>query len=91
MTSEKKAALKEAITDTAIATLINFPLNIMLLWIANRTFIPIMITEAQQIFWTSVYLTIAFSAVAITRKTYVRLYFNRKHLKKRQKELDLPK
>jgi hypothetical protein len=85
MTSEKKAALKEAITDTAIATLINFPLNILLLWIANRTFIPIMITEAQQIFWTSVYLTIAFSAVAITRKTYVRLYFNRKHLKKEAK------
>lgn len=85
MTSEKKAAFKEAVTDTALATLINFPLNILLLWIANRTFIPNMITEAQQIFWTSVYLTVMFSAVAITRKTYVRLYFNRKQLKKEAK------
>ena len=39
-------------------------------------------TEAEQIFWTSVYLTVVFSAVAITRKTYVRLYFNKKQLKK---------
>jgi hypothetical protein len=43
-------------------------------------------TEAEQIFWTSVYLTVVFSAVAITRKTYVRLYFNKKNLKKQAKK-----
>ena len=86
MTKEKKAAFKEAVSDTALALVINFPLNIFLLWIANRTFIPNMVTEGQQIFWTSVYLTVVFSIVAITRKTYVRLYFNKKQLKKEAKK-----
>lgn len=85
MTKEKKAALMEAVSDTALALVINFPLNILLLWIANRTFIPSMVSEGQQIFWTSVYLTVVFSVVAITRKTYVRLYFNKKQLKKEAK------
>ena len=35
MTSDKKAALKEAVTDTALALVINFPLNILLLEIAG--------------------------------------------------------
>ena len=86
MTKEKKAAFKEAVSDTALALVINFPLNILLLWIANRTFIPNMVTEGQQIFWTSVYLTVVFSVVAITRKTYVRLYFNKRQLKKEAKK-----
>ena len=85
MTKDKKAALKEATTDTLLATVINFPLNMLLLFLANRTFLSWMETEAEQIFWTSVYLTVVFSAVAITRKTYVRLYFNRKQLKKEAK------
>lgn len=78
---QKIAAFKEAISDTVLALVINFPLNIMLLWVANRTFIPNMETEGQQIFWTSVYLTTVFSVVAITRKTWVRLYFFKKNLK----------
>lgn len=86
MTKDKRAALKEATTDTLLATVINFPLNMLLLLVANRTFLSWMETEAQQIFWTSVYLTVVFSAVAITRKTYVRLYFNKKNLKKQAKK-----
>lgn len=86
MTKDKKAALKEATTDTLLATVINFPLNMLLLFVANRTFLSWMETETEQIFWTSVYLTIVFSAVAITRKTYVRLYFNKKNLKKQAKK-----
>lgn len=82
MTKDKKAALKEATTDTLLATVINFPLNMLLLFVANRTFLSWMETETEQIFWTSVYLTVVFSAVAITRKTYVRLYFNKRNLKK---------
>ena len=78
--------MKEATTDTLLATVINFPLNMLLLLVANRTFLSWMETEAQQIFWTSVYLTVVFSAVAITRKTYVRLYFNKKNLKKQAKK-----
>jgi len=86
LTKDKKAALKEATTDTLLATVINFPLNMLLLFVANRTFLSWMETETEQIFWTSVYLTIVFSAVAITRKTYVRLYFNKKNLKKQAKK-----
>lgn len=86
MTKDKKAALKEATTDTLLATVINFPLNMLLLFVANRTFLSWMETETEQIFWTSVYLTVVFSAVAITRKTYVRLYFNKKNLKKQAKK-----
>jgi len=82
---QKKAAFKEATSDTLLALVINFPLNIFLLWVANRTFIPNMVTEGEQIFWTSVYLTVVFSIVAITRKTWVRLYFFKKDLKKRTK------
>jgi len=58
----------------------------LLLFVANRTFLSWMETETEQIFWTSVYLTVVFSAVAITRKTYVRLYFNKKNLKKQAKK-----
>ena len=86
MTKDKRAALKEATTDTLLATVINFPLNMLLLLVANRTFLSWMETEAKQIFWTSVYLTVVFSAVAIARKTYVRLYFNKKNLKKQAKK-----
>ena len=73
-----KESLKESVGDTALALLINFPLNMLLLWIANRTFIPKLDSEGDIIFWTSVFLTFWFTLVAITRKYFLRNYFKRK-------------
>lgn len=73
-----KQSLKESVSDTAIALLINFPLNMLLLFVANRTFIPHLKTEAEQVFWLSVFLTFFFTLVAVTRKYFVRVYFKRK-------------
>ena len=73
-----KQSLKESVSDTALALVINFPLNMLLLWIANRTFIPGLVTEGDIIFWTSVFLTINFTIVAIVRKYFVRNYFKSK-------------
>lgn len=77
-----KASLKESVIDTGLALIINFPLNMLLLYIANRTFLPAMETEQQEIFWTSVFLTMVFTLVAITRKYFVRGYFKRKEIRK---------
>ena len=52
------AAFKEACVDTAIATVINFPINIVLLYIAANTFLLWLDSQETEIFWTSVYLTV---------------------------------
>lgn len=75
------AAFKEACVDTGIATIINFPINIVLLYIAANTFIRWMESQESQIFWTSVYLTICFGIIAIIRKTIIRHYFDKKNRK----------
>ncbi len=77
-----KQSLKESIGDTALALLINFPLNMLLLYVANRTFIPKLESEGDIIFWTSVFLTFWFTLVAITRKYFVRVWFKNKELNK---------
>ena len=77
-----KASLKESVIDTSLALIINFPLNMLLLYIANRTFLPNLETEQEEIFWTSVFLTIVFTLVAITRKYFVRGYLKAKENKK---------
>ena len=73
-----KESLRESVSATALALVINFPLNMILLWVANRTFLPNLTSEAETIFWTSVFLTFWFTLVAITRKYFVRNYFKRK-------------
>ena len=77
-----RQSLKESVGDTALALLINFPLNMLLLYIANRTFIPKLDSEGDIIFWTSVFLTFWFTLVAITRKYFVRIWFKNKELNK---------
>jgi ABC-type bacteriocin/lantibiotic exporter with double-glycine peptidase domain len=77
MTSDKKAALREAVTDTVIATILNFPLNLLLVAIAFN--------YELTIFQTSVFFTVVFSGVAIARKTYIRLYFNKRAKRKAHK------
>ena len=73
---QKLAALKEATGDTLMALIMNFPLNILLLTIATALQLTV--------FQTSVFLTTVFSVVAIIRKTWVRLYFFKKDLKKKR-------
>lgn len=72
---QKIAAFKEAISDTALATVLNFPLNLLL--VATARGLELSVLE------TSIFLTIVFSIVAILRKTWVRLYFFKRDLKKR--------
>ena len=82
----RKTAFKEAVADTFLAFLINFPLNMLLLYLANRHIVPVFDNESQQIFWTSVFLTAIFTTVAIIRKTYTRMYFETRNLKKKAKK-----
>ena len=74
---QKLAAFKEAVSDTALATVLNFPLNLLLVTIARSLELTIL--------QTSIFFTVVFSIVAILRKTWVRLYFFKKDLKKRAK------
>ena len=78
-------AFKESVQDTILALIINFPLNMILLYIANRTFLLVLESEGDRIFWTSVFLTSVFTVFAVVRKTYVRMYFEKKNLKIMQK------
>jgi Na+-driven multidrug efflux pump len=70
-----KIALKEALSDTGLAFIVNVPLNFLLVYLC--------ITVWQVgTFWTSVIMTSIFTVFAITRKTYVRLYFDDRNRKK---------
>lgn len=60
----------EAVFDTGVAVVINFPLNVCLLWFANRIDLSIL--------QTSVMFTCVFTAVAIIRKYFIRNYFSKK-------------
>lgn len=82
----REQAFKEAVLDTLLALSINFPLNMLLLYLANRYIVPVFDNESQQIFWTSVFLTVVFTTVAIIRKTYTRMYFETRNLKKMAKK-----
>jgi|TARA_R110001606_G_scaffold396210_1_gene569899 hypothetical protein len=77
MAYTKMMAFKEAVGDTAFAFCINVPLNFILVALAFRW--------EFSAFQTSVMLTSIFTVFAIVRKTYVRLYFNHKNLKKEAK------
>ena len=74
----KKVAFKEAVADTFLAFIINFPLNLLLIAIA----FDLDFTALQ----TSIFLTLVFTTVAIIRKTYTRMYFETKKFKKKAKK-----
>jgi len=74
----RKTAFKEAVADTFLAFLINFPLNILLVAIAFELELSIL--------GTSIFLTAIFTTVAIIRKTYTRMYFETRNLKKKAKK-----
>lgn len=72
MRDNTKRALYEATTDTGIAAIVNIPLNFILLYVCIDLYnLPTV--------WTSVIMTTLFTTYAITRKTFIRLYFEKKH------------
>lgn len=60
----------ESTFDTAIACVINFPLNILLLWVAS--------TYQMSVLWTGIFLTTVFTVIAVIRKATVRTLFKKK-------------
>lgn len=76
--TRKTQAFKESLADTLLALVINFPLNLLLVWIAY----DLQFTALQ----TSVFLTVIFFVVAVVRKTYTRTYFDKRNEKKFSKK-----
>ena len=70
MKLNNKMAWLEAISDTIIGTVINFPLNIIVLTMTMQSNLSA--------FNTAVVLWIVFTIIAILRKYIVRVYFSKK-------------
>lgn len=66
-------ALKESVTDTVVATAINFPVNWVLVAYALHV--------DMEPLTASVMLTSVFCTIAIVRKTLFRVYFHRRWYK----------
>ena len=74
-----KHAFKESISDTALAFAINVPLGFLIIEFAN--FIGIVTTTYEQNIQLVILQNIVFTTVAIIRKTYVRLWFEKRNNK----------
>lgn len=72
-------AFKEACADTGIAFCINVPLNFALVAFAFEI--------GLSAFYTSLMLTTFFTVFAITRKTYLRVHFEKRYKKKQAQQL----
>ena len=72
MKQNKKRAIKEAIVDTLLGTLIMFPLNFMIVYIC----LELLSFNAFQITIAS---TSTLFLVAVWRKATVRLYYEKKY------------
>lgn len=75
--NSKYAAFKEAVADTGIALMINFPLNMGLIVISRA--------YDMGVLTTTIFFTVVFTIVAIVRKTYLRLYFEKRNQRKRER------
>ena len=73
MCTMKKQALKEAVTDTALAAAINMPLNYLLI----ATAFSLQLSAIQ----STIMFTAVFTIFAIVRKYYIRLHFERRKLR----------
>ena len=73
MGTMKKDAFKEAVTDTALAAAINIPLNYVLISFA----FSLELSALQ----STLLFTSVFTIIAITRKYYVRMHFERRSLR----------
>ena len=79
MNQKKKRAVKEAIVDTFLGTLIMFPLNFIIVYIC-----------LELLSFNAIQITIATTAtlffVAVWRKATVRLYYEKKYDARRNTE-----
>lgn len=71
---EKTDAFKESFGDTFFATLINFPLQFVLISVA--------FSWQLTAFQTTLFITSVMFMIAVYRKYYIRLYFHKKYKKK---------
>ena len=78
--NKKHRAFKEAVADTALAFIINLPIGFGIIALANWMGI-ISVTYEQNI-QLVILQNIVFTSVAIIRKTYVRIYFEKKNLER---------
>lgn len=70
MVNLDKKALKESIADTILATIISFPLNVILLSIAR--------SMSLNVLETAIFITIVLFNIAVARKYSVRVYFKKR-------------
>ena len=75
---KNKAALKEALSDTALGTVLNFPLNLMAMWVVFE--LELTVLQSSLLLW------FVFTAVAVVRKYFMRVYFERKASEKKSKK-----
>lgn len=75
--------MREAVVDTTLALIINFPLNFILLWVG--TLLGINDNNAANNLLMTIFLTTVFTIVAIIRKYFMRQWFD----KMNQKELQI--
>jgi hypothetical protein len=74
-----KHAFRESVSDTALAFAINVPLGFLIIEFAN--IIGIVATTYEQNIQLVILQNIVFTTVAIIRKTYVRLWFEKRNKK----------
>lgn len=70
MTWTDRAAWKEAISDTVIGTIINFPLNMLSVWVIFK--LQLTVLQSSALLWA------VFTSVAVVRKYCLRIYFKKK-------------
>lgn len=75
-TAEKIRAIKEAAADTLLGSIINVPLNFIMVSIAFYYELTAVETTA--------FMTTVFTILAIIRKTYIRLHFHKRYQKNLQ-------
>ena len=80
--AEFREALKETVSDTALAFVMNVPIGFGIIAFAN--WVGIVTVNTVENVQLVILQNFVFTTVAITRKTYVRLYFNRRAKLKQQ-------
>ena len=78
--ASKTQALKESLSDTALAFAMNVPIGFGIIAFAN--WIGIVAVTYEQNVKLVILQNIVFTTVAIIRKTYVRVWFENKRLRK---------
>tara|TARA_R110001592_G_scaffold342220_1_gene631899 strand:+ start:173 stop:433 length:261 start_codon:yes stop_codon:yes gene_type:complete len=80
LSNSKRKAFKEALSDTALAFLMNVPIGFGIIAFAN--WIGIITVTNEENVQLVILQNIVFTTVAIVRKTFVRIYFEKKDLER---------